>query len=119
MKIKDTINFKALRDKGPSSLELAEEEVIQLTTKKEMLCIIRQDFLQELLEAKNELEKITASFSITNTKLQGFANNSSLNARFQSNAPVYGAVSNIVSEPTLEQRVAQLEKEVLILKKGK
>lgn len=56
MNIKDTINFKALREKGPSSINVENNEVVQLITKgSEIKVIVTQDHYLNLLNAYHQL----------------------------------------------------------------
>lgn len=56
MNIKDTINFKTLREKGPSSIEIKDDEAIQLVGKgAEIKVVITQDHYLQLLSAHHQL----------------------------------------------------------------
>lgn len=58
MNLKETINFKTLREKGPSSIDVKDDEVVQVVSKgSDIKVIISQQFFLELLSAKNELLK--------------------------------------------------------------
>ncbi len=58
MNLKDTINFKTLREKGPSAIELKGDEVVQVVSKgSDIKVIISQEFFLNLLNCKNELLK--------------------------------------------------------------
>lgn len=56
MKIKDTINFKTLREKGPSSIELTDDEVVQLVSRNsDIKVIVTQEYFLTLLSAYNNI----------------------------------------------------------------
>lgn len=56
MKIKDTINFKTLREKGPKAIEINGEEVVQVvSSNKEILYVVTQEYLMKLLTMENAL----------------------------------------------------------------
>lgn len=56
MNLKETINFKTLRAKGPSAIDLQGDEVVQVVSKgSDIKVIITQEFFLNLLNCKNEL----------------------------------------------------------------
>lgn len=56
MKLKDTINFKTLREKGPAAIDVKGDEVVQIISKgSEIKVIISQDHYLNLLSAYNQL----------------------------------------------------------------
>lgn len=56
MNIKDTINFKKIREKGPKSIEIKDDEVVQIVSgDKEILCVVRQAYLFQLEQAMQSL----------------------------------------------------------------
>lgn len=56
LKIKKTINFKMLREKGPNCIDIKKDEVVQIvSTKKEILYVVTQEYLMELVSAHNSL----------------------------------------------------------------
>jgi len=58
MNLKETINFKTLREKGPSAIEVKGDEVVQVVSKgSDIKVIISQEFFLNLLSCKNELLK--------------------------------------------------------------
>lgn len=58
MNLKETINFKTLREKGPSSVEVKNDEVVQLVSRNsDIKVIISQEYFLELLNAHNALLK--------------------------------------------------------------
>lgn len=48
MKIKDTINFTKLREKGPKILDVQGDEVVQVVSKTGLKCIVDQEYLLTL-----------------------------------------------------------------------
>lgn len=49
LNIKDTINFTTLREKGPSSLDVKDEEVVQLVAKNsEIKIILSQEYFMKM-----------------------------------------------------------------------
>lgn len=58
MNLKETINFKTLREKGPNSIDVKGDEVVQVVSKgSDIKVIISQEFFLNLLSCKNELLK--------------------------------------------------------------
>ncbi len=58
MNLKETINFKSLREKGPSAIDVKGDEVVQVVSKgSDIKVIISQEFFLNLLSCKNELLK--------------------------------------------------------------
>lgn len=58
MNLKETINFKTLKEKGPSAIEVKGDEVVQVVSKgSDIKVIISQEFFFNLLSCKNELLK--------------------------------------------------------------
>jgi flagellar motility protein MotE (MotC chaperone) len=58
MNLKATINFKTLREKGPSSIDVKGDEAVQVVSKgSDIKIIISQEFFLNLLSCKNELLK--------------------------------------------------------------
>ncbi len=58
MNLKETINFKTLREKGPSAIDVKGDEVVQVVSKgSDIKVIISQEFFLNLLSCKNELLK--------------------------------------------------------------
>jgi hypothetical protein len=56
MNLKETINFKSLREKGPSAIDVKGDEVVQVITKgSEIKVIISQEHYLNLLSAYNQL----------------------------------------------------------------
>ena len=54
--IKDTINFKTLREKGPAAVDVKGDEVVQIISKgSEIKVIITQEHYLNLLAAYNQL----------------------------------------------------------------
>lgn len=54
MNLKDTINFTKLRERGPSGVDVKDDEVIQLVTRdSEIKVIITQEYFLNLLSAYN------------------------------------------------------------------
>lgn len=54
MNLKETINFKTLRDKGPSAIEVKGDEVVQVVSKgSDIKVIISQEYFLNLLAAYN------------------------------------------------------------------
>jgi len=54
--IKNTINFKALREKGPSCLDLQGDEAIQIVARSsEIKIVINQEYFLKLVSAYNGL----------------------------------------------------------------
>ena len=55
MNLKDTISFKALREKGPAAIELKDDEVVQIISKyADIKVVVTQEFFLKLLTAYNE-----------------------------------------------------------------
>ena len=60
MNLKETINFKALRDRGPSAIEVEGDEVVQLVSRNsEIKVIVNQEYFLQLLSAYNNLLRQT------------------------------------------------------------
>ena len=56
MNLKDTINFKTLREKGPSAIDVKGDEVVQVISKgTEVKVIISQEHYLNLLSAYTQL----------------------------------------------------------------
>lgn len=56
MNLKDTINFKALREKGPKAIEVENDEVVQVVSRgSDIKVVISQDYFLKLLTAYNNL----------------------------------------------------------------
>jgi hypothetical protein len=56
MNLKETINFKSLREKGPSAIDVKGDEVVQVITKgSEIKVIISQEHYLNLLSAYNNI----------------------------------------------------------------
>lgn len=56
LNIKKTINFKTIRDKGPKSIDIKNDEVVQIVSSgKEILCVVTQEHLMNLVSAYNSL----------------------------------------------------------------
>ncbi len=56
MNIKETINFKALREKGPAAIDVKGDEVVQVISKgSEIKVIISQQHYLNLLAAYNQM----------------------------------------------------------------
>ena len=56
MNIKNTINFKTIRDKGPKSIDIKGDEIVQIVSSgKEILYVVTQEHLLQLLSAYNSL----------------------------------------------------------------
>lgn len=136
MNIKNTINFKTLREKGPNALELKDDEVVQVTTKQEVLCVVRQEFLQELLKNQDLLKgfnlalkndspselsfhgeldtsnfpPLTASAanSLTSPRSNGFP--------LKKSAQIFGG-NSLNTKPSIEERLTALEKAFAEFKK--
>lgn len=115
MNIKKTINFTNLRKDGPSSLDIKKDEVIQLAAKNEMLCIVRQEFLIELLKNKPATwQESHHLFSATSTP--------------KLSANIMGSVNSFLNAPEetrlekisrIEESLVQLTKEIKNLKENK
>lgn len=101
MNIKKIITFSSLRDQGASSLELQNDEVIQMKSKDKILCIIDQSYLLELEKIKQEYNKFSNhSFDVTS---------------------LIGSASSLVQKPqetkklsnsfSVENRLSKLEKD--------
>lgn len=113
MNIKKTINFTSLRTEGPSALELKEDEVIQLKAKSEMLCIVRQEFLLELLKNHSPFNSIPSEFfSLANPpRFSGNIMGSSVKSFLSNNAE-----SSTEKLQRLESSVEQIAAELKTLK---
>ena len=56
LNIKKTINFKTIRDKGPKSIDIKNDEVVQIVSSgKDILYVVTQDHLLQLMSAYNSL----------------------------------------------------------------
>lgn len=56
MNLKDTINFKTLRERGPAAIDVEGDEVVQVVSKgAEIKVIISQQHYLNLLAASNQL----------------------------------------------------------------
>lgn len=56
MNIKETINFTKLREKGPKSLEIKDDEIIQLVSSgQEIKCIVTQEYLLSLESCREQV----------------------------------------------------------------
>jgi hypothetical protein len=56
MNLKETINFKTLREKGPAAIDVKDDEVVQVISKgSEIKVIISQEHYLDLLAAYNQL----------------------------------------------------------------
>jgi hypothetical protein len=56
MNLKETINFKTLREKGPSAVDIKGDEVVQIVGKgSEIKVIITQEYFLNLLSAYNNI----------------------------------------------------------------
>jgi hypothetical protein len=56
MNLKETINFKSLREKGPAAIDVKDDEVVQIISKgSEIKVIISQDHYLNLLAAYNQM----------------------------------------------------------------
>ncbi len=56
MNLKKTINFTTLREKGPNSIDVKNDEVVQLVTREsEIKVIITQEYFLTLLTAYNNI----------------------------------------------------------------
>ena len=56
MNLKETMNFTKLREKGPTGLDLKNDEVIQLITRdSEIKVIITQEYFLNLLSTYNDV----------------------------------------------------------------
>ncbi len=56
MNLKETINFKTLREKGPASIDVKGNEVVQVISKgSEIKVIISQEHYLNLLAAYNQM----------------------------------------------------------------
>ena len=105
MKIKSTINFKALRDKGPSSLDIKEDEVVQITTKNEILCVVRQEFLNELINSVNKAKA-------NHIQSSALINSTLMDRKVFTNSQLVGSAISIKAEKTVEERVTELERQL-------
>ena len=78
LNLKRRIKFTTLRNEGFKALDLKEDEVIQVEGKKgEDLCIIRQEYLMELLN--NSIGSLNSFQAAVNSQIdsqvsKGFAN---------------------------------------------
>lgn len=129
MKVKDTINFKTLREKGPSAIEIEGEEVVQLvSSKKEMLCIVRQEYLLQLESAyhnllvnqgirKEEITNIDFDKKIGNSSLKNLMNLAREDEKHFRSPKLLGSVVGMSSlnTPTLEEEVNKLKKKLQTL----
>lgn len=56
MNVKETINFKTLREKGPAAIDVKGDEVVQVVSKgSEIKVIISQEHYLNLLTAHNQM----------------------------------------------------------------
>lgn len=56
MNLKETINFKALREKGVAALEIKNDEVVQIVGKNsEIKVVLTQEYFLKLLSAYNSI----------------------------------------------------------------
>ena len=54
MNLKNTINFKTLREKGPSAIEVENDEVVQVVSRSsDIKVVVTQDYFLKLLSAYN------------------------------------------------------------------
>lgn len=96
MNIKDTINFKTLREKGPSAIDVHGDEVVQVISKgTEVKVLITQEHYLELLAAYNhalvrtgvkseklvDLEERLESFEASLTKIMNLADEETKDAK--------------------------------------
>lgn len=56
IKVKDTVNFKTLRDKGPAALEVEGDQVIQIVGKDSSIKVVMsQDYFLRLVSAYDSI----------------------------------------------------------------
>lgn len=96
MNIKNTIQFKTLRDKGVSALDIKDDEIVQVYTKDGVKCIVTQDHLFKLF---SDLEKYKekAGESISKTPYSG----KNLINSFESKATRSSLLNNIMGSAQL------------------
>lgn len=87
--LKKRIKFTTLRSEGAKCLELSGDEVVQLAGKDEDLCIVRQEYLLELLNARSNF-KMDDLFSAVSAQV-----NSQLDMKLNNfESKVMGCVQN-------------------------
>lgn len=56
MNIKDTINFKTLRERGPNAIDVKDDEVVQVISKGTGIkVVLTQEYFLSLLAAYNDI----------------------------------------------------------------
>ena len=121
MNVIKQINFKELRDKGANAIEIKDDEVIQMSSKKGMMCIVTQDFLLDLIKFKNE-NSFSLNMNEPKNHLMGFVNQNLniqgsavplRNNTFGSkNSKNIGELLKNLAPKNLEERVSELEHKV-------
>lgn len=96
MNIKNTIQFKTLRDKGVSALDIKDDEIIQVYTKDGVKCIVTQEHLFKLF-ADLEKYKEKSGESISKTSYSG----QSLTNSFESKVGKSELLGNIMGSAQL------------------
>jgi hypothetical protein len=84
MNIKKTINFKELRDKGVSALNIKGDEIVQVFTKEGVACIVDQEYLFGLFAEIEKLKEKNGE-KIPTTKYDSNSLNSLFEAKLSGN----------------------------------